>query len=54
VNQTVVVDWLKAYVRAWETYEPEAIASLFSEDATYSYHPYDEPVVGRAASSRRG
>ena len=49
MDRTVVVDWLKAYVSAWETYAPEAIGELFSDDATYSYHPYDEPVVGRQA-----
>jgi hypothetical protein len=49
VDEKAVADWLKAYVRAWETYKPDAIGSLFSEDATYSYHPYDEPVVGRSA-----
>jgi hypothetical protein len=49
VDRALVVDWLKAYVRAWETYSPEAIGELFSEAASYSYHPYDEPVLGRAA-----
>ena len=41
--------WLRAYVRAWETYDPDAVAALFSEDATYSYYPFDEPVRGRLA-----
>ena len=49
MEKALVVDWLRAYVRGWETYDPEAIGSLFSEDAIYSYHPYDEPVVGRQA-----
>jgi SnoaL-like protein len=49
VERTVVVDWLKTYVQAWETGSPEAIGSLFTDDATYSFHPYDEPVVGRQA-----
>ena len=44
-----MVGWLDAYVRAWETYSPDAIGALFSEDASYSYHPYDEPVRGREA-----
>jgi len=44
-----VTKWLADYVRAWGTYKPDAIGALFSEHATYSYHPYDEPVVGRAA-----
>ena len=49
MERAAVVEWLKAYVRAWETYSPEAIGDLFSENAIYSYHPYDQPVVGRAA-----
>lgn len=34
--------WLDAYVEAWRTYDPAAIAALFTEDATYAYHPWDE------------
>jgi ketosteroid isomerase-like protein len=41
--------WLDAYVDAWKSYDPAAIGALFSEDATYAYHPYDEPVRGRGA-----
>jgi hypothetical protein len=49
VEESLVIDWLKAYVRAWETYSPDAIGDLFTDGATYSYHPYDEPLVGRQA-----
>ena len=42
-------DWLNRYVDAWMSYEPEAIASLFSEDVSYRYHPNDSPTVGRDA-----
>lgn len=42
--------WLDAYVDAWRTYDREAIADLFSADASYAYHPYDdEPLRGREA-----
>jgi SnoaL-like domain len=41
--------WLASYVRAWESYDPAAIAALFSRDATYSYHPFDEPIRGQQA-----
>ncbi len=41
--------WLDRYVAAWRTYDPVAIGDLFSVDATYRYHPEDEPVRGRAA-----
>jgi ketosteroid isomerase-like protein len=44
-----VQSWLDAYVEAWRTYDEASIADLFAEDATYAYHPYDEPLRGRAA-----
>ncbi len=44
-----VQDWLDAYARAWETYDPDQIAGLFSEHAEYRWHPYDEPELGRDA-----
>jgi len=45
-----VQSWLDAYVDAWRTYDPAAITALFSEDATYAYHPWDEDLVrGRDA-----
>jgi SnoaL-like domain len=44
-----VQSWLDAYVDAWRSYDPDAIGELFSEEAGYSYHPYDDPLVGRAA-----
>jgi hypothetical protein len=39
--------WLDRYVAAWKSYDRDAIADLWSEDAKYRYHPEDEPVVGR-------
>lgn len=39
--------WLDRYVAAWESYDPDAIRDLFSEDAEYRYHPWDEPERGR-------
>jgi hypothetical protein len=39
--------WLDRYVEAWMTYDPQQIGALFSADATYRYHPEDEPVTGR-------
>ncbi len=41
--------WLDGYIAAWKSYDPVAIGALFSEGATYRYHPEDAPVVGRAA-----
>jgi len=42
-------DWVRRYVAAWTSNEPEAIGDLFTPDAEYRYHPWDEPVVGTAA-----
>jgi ketosteroid isomerase-like protein len=49
LDRAKVTTWLDAYVRAWKTYDPDAIGDLFSEDATYSYNPYSAPIRGRAA-----
>jgi len=40
---------MDSYVHAWESYSAEEIGELFAEEATYTYHPFDEPVRGRAA-----
>jgi ketosteroid isomerase-like protein len=39
--------WLDRYVEAWKSYDPQQIGDLFSEDATYRFHPQDEPERGR-------
>ena len=39
--------WLDRYVEAWKSFDPDAIAALFSEDAEYRYQPWGEPTVGR-------
>ena len=49
MEKSAVVKWLGAYVKAWKSYSPEAIGALFTEDATYSYYPFEEPVRGREA-----
>jgi ketosteroid isomerase-like protein len=41
--------WLQDYVAAWKSYDRDQIEALFSEDISYRYHPYDEPVTGRDA-----
>ena len=42
-------DWLDAYVAAWLSYDRAQIEALFTEDVSYRYHPYDEPIAGRDA-----
>jgi hypothetical protein len=49
VDEAAFQRWLAAYVDAWGTYDAAAIGDLFSEDVEYRYHPWDEPVRGRAA-----
>jgi hypothetical protein len=41
--------WLDAYVAAWKSYDAADIGALFSEDVSYRYYAYAEPVVGREA-----
>jgi ketosteroid isomerase-like protein len=49
VQRDEVDHWLRAYVDAWKSYDREQIAALFSDDVSYRYHPYDEPLRGRDA-----
>ncbi len=44
--------WLDRYVDAWKRYDAAAIGDLFSDDATYRYHPWDAPLRGRDAIVR--
>lgn len=37
-----VQQWLDAYTHAWLTYEPDEISALFTDDAEYRWHPWDE------------
>lgn len=39
--------WMEGYVRAWESNDPAAIASLFSSDARYYTAPWREAWRGR-------
>jgi hypothetical protein len=49
LDRASVTAWLEAYVHAWKTYDPQAIGDLFSENATYAYDPFSEPIHGRTA-----
>ena len=41
--------WLDAYVAAWRSYERDAIVTLFTDDVSYRYLPFDEPLRGAEA-----
>jgi ketosteroid isomerase-like protein len=49
IEREQVQKWLDAYVAAWRSNDAEAIRELFSPDAEYRYHPYDEPERGADA-----
>ena len=49
MNHDNVQRWLAGYIDAWRKNERQPILDLFSENATYSYGPYREPIRGREA-----
>jgi hypothetical protein len=49
LDKATVTAWLDAYVRAWKTYDAQAIGDLFNENASYAYAPFSIPLHGRAA-----
>ena len=49
MDRAQVQGWLDRYIRAWKSNDTEEIAALFTEDATYSYGPFHEDVIGRNA-----
>ena len=42
-----VEQWVRGYVQAWSTDDPDDIGALFTEDARYVYHPFEEPWAPR-------
>ena len=44
-----VQTWLDAYVASWRSNDAEAIAVLFTSEATYAYAPWREPLRGADA-----
>jgi uncharacterized protein (TIGR02246 family) len=49
VDRAQVTDWLNRYERAWRSPGTDALAELFTEDASYSTAPYENPHRGLAA-----
>jgi hypothetical protein len=45
--------WLGAYGGAWEDRDPDAAARLFTEDSSYAWGPFEEPLRGREAIRER-
>lgn len=44
MDEAGVARWLTSYIEAWKSYDPVAIGKLFSEDALYRYHPWEDPT----------
>ena len=47
LTQEHVNQWLRDYIAAWKSHDPQAIGALFSQDAVYRYNPYDAGMRGR-------
>jgi uncharacterized protein (TIGR02246 family) len=41
--------WVERYLVAWASDDPEDVAALFAEDATYATSPWSTPWIGREA-----
>jgi uncharacterized protein (TIGR02246 family) len=52
MNKERVAAWIAGYERAWRSPGTEALAEMFTEDATYVQGPFDPPVVGLPAIAR--
>jgi ketosteroid isomerase-like protein len=44
-----VTKWMTAYRAAWDSNDPDDIAALFTEEASYYFEPFQEPFRGRDA-----
>ena len=40
-------EWVEAYIRAWNSNDPDDIGALFTDDALYYTEPFAEPWRGR-------
>lgn len=49
MNREPVAAWIAAYERAWRSPGTDALAEIFTPDATYLQGPYDEPLSGLPA-----
>ena len=45
-DHDTVADWIRRYIRAWDSNDPAEIRALFTPDAEYRFAPADPPVVG--------
>ena len=45
MDHAAAQEWLDRYIAAWESYDPDAIAGLFSEDVVYRYQKAHRTVA---------
>jgi ketosteroid isomerase-like protein len=48
-NRARVEAWIGAYEGAWRTAGTDALAKLFTDDASYRMSPYEQPAIGLEA-----
>jgi SnoaL-like domain len=48
-DRAAIAAWVRGYERAWRTAGTDALEAVFTEEASYSMEPYDEPVGGLEA-----
>ena len=49
MDRVQLTEWIAAFERAWRTPGTEVLAELFTEDASYSTAPYENPHRGLEA-----
>jgi hypothetical protein len=49
MDRKAVQTWLDRYVAAWRANDHATIVDLFTLDAEYRFHPWDDPVRGNEA-----
>jgi ketosteroid isomerase-like protein len=49
MDRTQVAGWIAAYEQAWRTPGTEALATIFTADASYLQGPYRKPIIGLPA-----
>lgn len=49
MDRVQLSDWIERYERAWRSPGTDALGGLFTEDATYSTAPYENPHRGLPA-----
>ncbi len=52
MDRKQVTGWVAAYEHAWRTPGTEALATVFTADASYLQGPYQKPIIGLPAIAR--